>query len=61
MRLPHDYWQHKIKMFSIQKNMKLCSIQIMESKIGKFLNLQLYFNVVEMKHAECNNEETDDT
>ena len=48
-------------MFSIQKNMKLCSIQVMESKIGKFLNLQLYFNVVEMKLAECNNEETDDT
>ena len=48
MRLPHDYWGHKIKMFSIQKNMKLCSIQVMESKIGKFLNLQLYINVVEM-------------
>ena len=48
-------------MFSIPKNMKLCFIQIMESKIEKFLNLQLYFNVVEMKLAECNNEETDDT
>ena len=40
--------------------MKLCFIQIMESKIEKFLNLQLYFNVVEMKHAEYNNEETDE-
>ena len=41
--------------------MKLCFIQVMESKTEKFLNLQLYFNVVEMKLAECNNEETDDT
>ena len=61
MCLPHDDWQHKIKMFFIPKNMKWCFIQVMESKIEKFLNLQLYFNVVEMKHAEYNNEETDDT
>ena len=48
-------------MFFIPKNMKWCFIQVMESKIEKFLNLQLYINVVEIKHAEYNNEEPDDT
>ena len=48
-------------MFAIPKEMKLCFIQVMEKQNGDILKSLIIFQCCLMKHAEYNNEETNDT